>query len=121
MPPATPSLPAFPDHAALTRDRGRLLRLPRRYKRLLLVCNDFAILTFALWGAWSLRINALYVPPDAGFALILAAAPVIGVMCGDGRSSVVAGSMTSAKPFGCSGPNRFFVNESTRKSPTFAS
>ncbi|HEU0153297.1 MAG TPA: DUF3418 domain-containing protein [Arenimonas sp.] len=33
MPPSAPSIPAFPDHAALTRDRGRLLRLLGQWRK----------------------------------------------------------------------------------------
>jgi phosphopantothenoylcysteine decarboxylase/phosphopantothenate--cysteine ligase len=49
------------------------------------------------------------------------AAPVRGLMWGLGRSAVVSGSISSARPFGCSGPKRFLVKLNTRKSPILES
>jgi FlaA1/EpsC-like NDP-sugar epimerase len=59
--------------------RLRLVNLPRYPKRLLLVVNDFLLLTFSLWAGFSLRLNELYMPPDLPFALVLLAGPIIGL------------------------------------------
>ncbi len=59
--------------------RTWLISQPRWVKRALLIGNDFFLLAFALWAAYSLRLNLLYVPPDMQAALIFAAAPAIGV------------------------------------------
>ncbi len=58
----------------------RLIALPRWAKRAFLISNDFAILSFALWAAYSLRLNTLYIPPDKSTAILFAMAPVIGVI-----------------------------------------
>ena len=60
--------------------RQWLVDLPRYYKRALLICNDLIALSFAVWVAFSLRLNELYVPPNRELLLLLAAAPVIGVV-----------------------------------------
>ena len=59
--------------------RTWLLKLPRWAKSVLLIGNDFFLLAMALWLAYSLRLNVLYVPPDLETALVFVAAPVIGV------------------------------------------
>jgi FlaA1/EpsC-like NDP-sugar epimerase len=56
-----------------------LVGLSRSSKRLILIANDFVLLVLALWLAMSFRLNELYVPPSTDFALLLLAAPVIGV------------------------------------------
>ena len=58
----------------------RLIALPRWVKRVLLITNDFLILSFALWAAYSLRLNTFYIPPDKTTFVLFAAAPVIGVL-----------------------------------------
>ncbi|MGV1014421.1 MAG: polysaccharide biosynthesis protein, partial [Methyloceanibacter sp.] len=57
-----------------------LVERPRWFKRVLLIVNDFAMLSIALWAAYSLRLSQLYVPPDWSNALLLVAAPIIGVI-----------------------------------------
>ncbi len=57
-----------------------LVGLPRFHKRAILVGLDLVCLVFAVWVALSLRLGTFYVPPDAAFALILLAAPVISVL-----------------------------------------
>ncbi len=59
--------------------RLSLVNLPRYPKRLLLVLNDFLLLTLSLWAGFSLRLNELYLPPDLPFALVLLAGPIIGL------------------------------------------
>lgn len=59
--------------------RTRLVNLQRAPKRALLMANDFALLLFALWAGFSLRLNEFYLPSDWEFAGLLLAAPVIGV------------------------------------------
>ena len=59
--------------------RARLVELPRLPKRVLLVLNDFLLMTFALWLAFSLRLSTLYVPPDAGLLLLGLMGPAIGI------------------------------------------
>jgi FlaA1/EpsC-like NDP-sugar epimerase len=58
----------------------RLIALPRWAKSALLISNDFLILSFALWAAYSLRLNTLYIPPDKTTFILFAMAPVIGVI-----------------------------------------
>ena len=60
--------------------RSRLTGLPRLVKRLVLVANDVALLLFALWAALSFRYTKAYFPPDWEVALVLLAAPAIGVL-----------------------------------------
>jgi FlaA1/EpsC-like NDP-sugar epimerase len=63
----------------LVRLRSWLIALPRAAKRTILVINDFALLTLALWTAMSLRYNEFFLPPDRRGLLLLLAAPTIGV------------------------------------------
>lgn len=60
--------------------RERLIMQPRWIKRGLLIANDFALLSFALWAAFSLRLNELYVPPDPVAWFLFLLAPVIGIV-----------------------------------------
>jgi len=57
-----------------------LIERPRWFKRTLLIVNDLAMLTIALWAAYSLRLSQLYVPDTVGLILLMVAAPVIGVV-----------------------------------------
>jgi UDP-N-acetylglucosamine 4,6-dehydratase len=57
-----------------------LIERPRWFKRTVLIINDLAMLTFALWLAYSLRLSQLYVPDTWPKILLMAAAPVIGVV-----------------------------------------
>jgi FlaA1/EpsC-like NDP-sugar epimerase len=59
--------------------RTRLVGLPRFQKRLALVLSDLVLLSLALWLALSFRYARFYVPDTIGLALVLAAAPLIGV------------------------------------------
>jgi len=58
----------------------RLVGLPRYYKRAFLVINDLLLVSFAVWAAFSLRLNELYVPRTRQEAFVLATAPVIAVL-----------------------------------------
>jgi len=57
-----------------------LIERPRWLKRILLIVNDIAMLTIALWVAYSLRLSRFYVPESFGMVLLMAAAPLIGVV-----------------------------------------
>jgi FlaA1/EpsC-like NDP-sugar epimerase len=57
-----------------------LIEQPRRFKRIFLIVNDIAMLTIALWAAYSLRLSRFYVPESFGMILLMAAAPIIGVI-----------------------------------------
>ena len=57
-----------------------LIEQPRWFKRMLLIANDMAMLSIALWSAYSLRLSELYVPENLGMWLLMAAAPIIGVI-----------------------------------------
>ncbi len=59
--------------------REQLIALPRWAKRTLLIGNDFLLLSIALWGAYSLRLGELYVPPDEITLALFVLAPVVGV------------------------------------------
>ncbi|MGI9383180.1 MAG: polysaccharide biosynthesis protein, partial [Methyloligellaceae bacterium] len=61
------------------RFRALLLDLPRWSKRVLLIGNDFCLLTLALWSAYCLRLGYVYVPFSRADWLVFGAAPVIGV------------------------------------------
>ena len=60
--------------------RDRLINLPRYSKRALLIINDVLALTFAVWVSFSLRLNEFYVPPSYAVGLLLASAPLIGIV-----------------------------------------
>jgi len=57
-----------------------LIERPRWFKRTLLILNDMAMLSIALWAAYSLRLSQFYVPETVGLVLLFAAAPIIGVI-----------------------------------------
>jgi FlaA1/EpsC-like NDP-sugar epimerase len=57
-----------------------LIERPRWFKRALLIINDLVVLTIALWAAYSLRLSQLYIPDTLPKILLMAAAPVIGVI-----------------------------------------
>ena len=57
-----------------------LIERPRWFKRTLLILNDLALLTLAIWAAYTLRYSRIYVPPDAEKWLLFIAAPLIGVV-----------------------------------------
>ena len=56
-----------------------LIVLPRLVKRAVLIANDFLLLALALWLSLALRLSTLFVPPDRRFALLMLAAPLIGI------------------------------------------
>ena len=58
---------------------GWLIERPRWFKRTLLVLNDFVLLSFAIWAAYTLRLSRPYMPGSSEMLLLMAAAPVIGV------------------------------------------
>ena len=57
-----------------------LIERPRWFKRTLLILNDIAMLSVALWAAYSLRLSQFYVPETVGMMMLFAAAPIIGVI-----------------------------------------
>jgi FlaA1/EpsC-like NDP-sugar epimerase len=57
-----------------------LIERPRWFKRALLVLNDFALLSFAIWAAYTLRLSRPYWPESTEMLLLMAAAPLIGVV-----------------------------------------
>ena len=57
-----------------------LIELGRLPKRVLLIANDLALLAIALWAAFSLRLSEFYLPETTQFGLLLASAPLIGVL-----------------------------------------
>jgi UDP-N-acetylglucosamine 4,6-dehydratase len=57
-----------------------LIERPRWFKRTLLILNDIAVLTVALWAAYSLRLSKFYVPETFGMVVLFAAAPLIGII-----------------------------------------
>ncbi|MGE6527562.1 polysaccharide biosynthesis protein [Pseudomonas sp. NPDC077382] len=60
--------------------RGRLVRLPRRYKRLIQVSTDVVLVWVALWLAFVVRLGDFkHIEPLSGHAWLFAAAPVIAV------------------------------------------
>ena len=56
-----------------------LIERPRWLKRIVLIINDLALLSLAVWAAYTLRLSRLYVPPTLDKWLVMAAAPIIGV------------------------------------------
>ena len=60
--------------------RRALIGLQRPIKRVVIVVNDLLCLSLALWLVLSVRMNAAYWPETLQLALILAAAPVLGVI-----------------------------------------
>lgn len=57
-----------------------LIERPRWFKRTLLIVNDLAMLTLALWLAYTLRLSHLYVPPTPAKWMLFVAAPIVGVV-----------------------------------------
>lgn len=57
----------------------KLLRLGRYSKRAILVTLDLAVLSFAMWLAFALRLGELYVPSSWELFFVLCTAPLIGV------------------------------------------
>ena len=57
-----------------------LIERPRWFKRTVLIINDLALLTIALWLAYTLRLSRLYVPPSLDKWMLFVAAPIIGVI-----------------------------------------
>src|SRR5581483_5103574 len=57
-----------------------LIERPRWFKRTLLIINDLAMLTFALWLAYTLRLSRPYVPPSLDKWVLFIVAPIIGVV-----------------------------------------
>ncbi|HHB83030.1 MAG TPA: polysaccharide biosynthesis protein [Devosia sp.] len=58
--------------------RTTLLRLPRPVKRAILVAFDFVMLSFAVWAAYSLRLNT-FVVPDTTQLLVMVLAPLTAI------------------------------------------
>ena len=52
-----------------------LIERPRWFKRTVLIINDLAVLTIALWLAYTLRLSRLYVPPSLDKWMLFVAAP----------------------------------------------
>ncbi len=57
-----------------------LIERPRWFKRTLLILNDFAMLSIALWAAYTLRLSRIYVPETPEILLLMLAAPVVGIL-----------------------------------------
>jgi FlaA1/EpsC-like NDP-sugar epimerase len=57
-----------------------LIERPRWFKRIFLIVNDIAMLTIALWAAYSLRLSRFYVPESFSMILLMATAPIVGVI-----------------------------------------
>ena len=57
-----------------------LIERPRWFKRTVLIVNDFVLLSLAVWAAYTLRLSRLYVPDALDKWVVMAAAPVIGVV-----------------------------------------
>ena len=66
--------------ARLAEFRTRLIRQTRSAKRAILMVVDLALLSVAVWVAFSVRLAEVYVPANAALWLVLACAPVIGVL-----------------------------------------
>ncbi|MGM3388267.1 polysaccharide biosynthesis protein [Stutzerimonas stutzeri] len=60
--------------------RCRLVHLPRRYKRLIQVLTDVALVWIALWLAFSIRLGSFsFVDPLGGHAWLFGIAPLIAI------------------------------------------
>jgi FlaA1/EpsC-like NDP-sugar epimerase len=57
-----------------------LIERPRWFKRIVLIINDLVLLSVAVWAAYTLRLSRLYVPQSLDKWLVMAAAPLIGVV-----------------------------------------
>jgi len=57
-----------------------LIERPRWFKRSVLIINDLALITIALWLAYTLRLSRLYVPPSLDKWMLFVSAPIIGVI-----------------------------------------
>ena len=57
-----------------------LIECPRWFKRTLLILNDFAMLSIALWAAYTLRLSRIYVPETLELLLLMLAAPLVGIL-----------------------------------------
>jgi len=62
----------------------RLLSLPRRSKRALLMAIDFVLLTLAAWASFSIRYDRFVVSPEEWLTILMAPAVAIPVMMGMG-------------------------------------
>jgi UDP-N-acetylglucosamine 4,6-dehydratase len=58
-----------------------LIDLPRIPRRALITVSDFILLSTAIWLAFSLRWGRAYWPDNGRVALVMIAAPVMGVIC----------------------------------------
>jgi FlaA1/EpsC-like NDP-sugar epimerase len=67
-------------HRGSTRARDALIGLSRTGKRVLLLANDFLLLAFATWLAYTVRFGRSYWPHDDTGHLLFWSAPVIGVV-----------------------------------------
>ncbi len=54
------------------------LNRPRTTKRIISIIIDYAVVMFALWAAYSLRLSTLYVPPSSQWWLFISA-PLIAI------------------------------------------
>jgi FlaA1/EpsC-like NDP-sugar epimerase len=59
--------------------RARVLALPRRWKRILLVLFDFVVLFAALWASFALRFDRWTAPEGLDAWLVLATAPLTAI------------------------------------------
>lgn len=59
--------------------RMRFLALPRRWKRIILVCFDVAALTVAMWASFALRFDRWNPPRDLDELAIILSAPLVAI------------------------------------------
>lgn len=62
----------------IDRTRNLINHLPRRWKQVVLIAFDFTALSFAVWAAYSLRLNTLF-RPDEKHLWIMASAGLIAI------------------------------------------
>jgi FlaA1/EpsC-like NDP-sugar epimerase len=64
----------------LVEARSWLIGCTRAAKRVILMANDLVLLAAAAWLAFTLRLAEFYVPPNPALWLVLASAPIAGVL-----------------------------------------
>lgn len=60
---------------------NRFFQLPRFYKRLISVFADVTLLTFALWAAFSLRLERVYVPSTTAAQALFVGTVLVTIFC----------------------------------------
>lgn len=59
--------------------RSNLIELPRGWKRVILICMDFALLALCLWASFSLRLDRWAPPRNLEALLIILAGPIVAI------------------------------------------